>query len=174
MEEGAVIWITGLSGVGKSSLARALLPRLAQPRLHLDGDELREALSPLAGGYAPQQRLKLALTYARLAQLASRQGQYVVCSTISLFHDVHEWNRNNITNYIEILLKTSDNNIKNRDYKNIYKNFDNNVMGTSIAPEYPLSPDIVIDNSAITILDTLEIIISFLDNNYSFILNNIN
>jgi adenylylsulfate kinase len=174
MGQGALIWITGLSGVGKSSLARALLPRLAQPRLHLDGDELRDALSSLTDGYATQQRLKLALTYARLARLASSQGHCVVCSTISLFHDVQNWNRNNISNYIEILLTTSQETIKTRDYKNIYKNFDNNVMGIDIEPEYPLSPDIVIDNSSKTIHNTSQIIVDFLNNNYPFLLKTTN
>jgi adenylylsulfate kinase len=82
--DGRVIWITGLSGAGKTTLAQALLPMLPQPRLLLDGDAVREALALLAGGYAREDRLKLALTYARLAKLAADQGVAVICATISM------------------------------------------------------------------------------------------
>lgn len=85
---GRVIWLTGLSGAGKTTLARALLKYLPRAVL-LDGDELREALGVATSGFDAASRKKLALTYARLAGLLARQGLTVVVATISLFHDVH-------------------------------------------------------------------------------------
>ncbi|MDR1487488.1 MAG: adenylyl-sulfate kinase [Deltaproteobacteria bacterium] len=169
MSKGAVIWLTGLSGVGKSTLAKALLPHIATPRLHLDGDELREALALLAGGYDPENRLNLALTYARLAKLASDQGQNVVVSTISLFHEVHQWNRANIDDYFEIFLHTSSSILKTRDYKNIYSQGNDNVIGTTIKPQLPLKPDLLIDNSNITVDQTLDIVLNELKQAFRFL-----
>jgi adenylylsulfate kinase len=146
-QSGRVIWITGLSGAGKTTLAKALLPLLPAPRLLLDGDELREALALLAGGYAREDRLKLALTYARLARLAALQGQTVVCATISLFHEVHAWNRANLPGYFEVYVDASDEICRSRDYKLVYTAKNNDltpVVGEKIQPEFPLQPDIVL------------------------------
>jgi adenylylsulfate kinase len=143
--QGRVIWITGLSGAGKTTLAKALLPCLPAPALLLDGDELREALALLAGGYSREDRLKLALTYARLVKLTAEQGCSVVCSTISLFHEVHAWNRAHLPGYIEVYLEASDAVRRERDYKGVYaKQADtaNAIMGSNIIPEIPLHPDL--------------------------------
>ena len=139
---GRVIWITGLSGAGKTTLARALLPLLPQPRLLLDGDALREALALLGGGYERADRLKLALTYARLCLLAAGQGQQVVCATISLFHEVHQWNRENLPGYFEVFLDFPPESLLARDYKNVYQEGDETVMGRGMPPECPLAPDL--------------------------------
>ena len=89
---GRVIWITGLSGSGKTTLAKALQKELPGSIL-LDGDELREALGSANHGFDVESRKKLAKTYARLAGLLARQGFIVLVATISLFHDLHAWNR---------------------------------------------------------------------------------
>jgi adenylylsulfate kinase len=137
-----VIWITGLSGSGKTTLARELLPRLPQPRLLLDGDEMRGALELLAGGYGREERLRLALTYARLCGLAAGQGQTVVCATISMFHEVRRWNRENLPGYFEIYLEASAEDCRDHDYKQVYA-ADREVMGVQLVPELPLEPDVV-------------------------------
>ena len=139
---GQVIWITGLSGAGKTTLAKAFLPFLPQPRLLLDGDEMREALSLFGGGYERADRLKLALTYSRLCLLAANQGQQVVCSTISMFHEVHQWNRENLPGYFEVFLDLSPETLLARDYKNVYKRLDEAIMGQTLLPEFPLNPDL--------------------------------
>ena len=130
-----------MSGAGKTTLAKALMPLMPHPRLLLDGDEMRNALELLAGGYDQESRLKLALTYARLCLLASEQGQNVICATISMFHEVHNWNRANLPNYYEVFLDPPEELIKKRDYKRVYTRLNEPVMGQSLAPQFPLTPD---------------------------------
>lgn len=151
---GRVIWITGLSGSGKTTLANALLPRLPPPRLLLDGDEMREALSPIAGGYDVDSRKRLAHTYARLCKLIASQGTTVVCATISMFHEVREWNRLHLPNYCEVYLEASEAVLKERDFKKIYRETAgqaSHIVGQTIPPELPKAPDIRFQQGAIQV-----------------------
>lgn len=158
---GSVVWITGLSGSGKTTLAKALMPRLPQPRLLLDGDEMREALFPLVDGYAQDTRLRLAMTYSRLCRLAASQGTHVVCATISMFHEVHCWNREHLPNYVEVFLNVSEDERRRRDRKHIYTD-DNarRIVGKGIAAELPRQPDLEVGINE-PIEDTVTRIVSY-------------
>ena len=105
---GRVIWITGVSRSGKTTLGRALAdalesPQSGAPPLLLDGDELRDVLQDYR--YGADDRRRLASIYARLARLAALQRHDVIVATISLFHEIHDWNRANLPNYLEVLLR---------------------------------------------------------------------
>ena len=65
-------------------------------------------------------------------------------STISLFNEIHEWNRENISGYKEILIKRDMNDILRDDKKLVYKN--NNVVGNEIPAEYPKNPEFIVEN----------------------------
>lgn len=141
---GSVTWITGLSGAGKSTLARALKRRMPECII-LDGDELREVLAPMAAGYDGESRRKLAFTYARLADFLARRGLNVIVATISLFHDVHAWNRENLPGYMEVFLDVPLKERVRRDPKGLYAaeksgSLTHMAGGAEVEIELPLAP----------------------------------
>lgn len=123
------LWITGLSGSGKTTLASEVTRTLRErhlPVLFLDGDELREIFGTSANNsqsYTRQDRLTLALRYAALCRLLAEQHVHVVIATISLFREVHEWNRNNLKNYFQVYLKVPLEELARRDPKKIYSRY---------------------------------------------------
>jgi adenylylsulfate kinase len=125
-----VIWITGLSGAGKSTLAAEVVERLRSHGLAavmLDGDELREvfgATATNASNHGRAGRLALALQYAHLCRVLSAQGLIVVIATISMFREIHSWNRENLSGYFEVYLRVPLQELRRRDPKGIYRNFD--------------------------------------------------
>lgn len=145
MNQGRVIWITGLSGAGKSTLAKALLPHLPGAVL-LDGDELREVLGAQSTGFDAESRKNLALTYARMAGLLARQGFTVLVATISLFHEVHAWNREHLPGYMEVFLDVPEEERRRRDPKGLYAAEAagklRHMAGKETAVELPLEPHV--------------------------------
>ncbi|MBV4472855.1 adenylyl-sulfate kinase [Pseudomonas sp. COW3] len=148
---GQVIWITGLSGAGKSTLARELVARLrshGQSVVMLDGDELREVFGAAAASsqnHGREGRLALAMQYAHLCRMIAAQGQTVVIATISLFREVHEWNRSHLPGYFEIYLRVPVEELRRRDPKGIYRRFDagelQNVAGLDLPVDEPQAAD---------------------------------
>lgn len=127
---GMVCWITGLSGAGKSTLAAKVTTRLRAQGgavVMLDGDELREVFGAVAANaknHGREGRLALAMQYAHLCRVIASQGLTVVIATISLFKEVHAWNRANLPGYFEAYLKVPVEELRRRDPKGIYRRFD--------------------------------------------------
>jgi len=148
-----IIWITGLSGAGKSTLAQQVVQRLraeGRPVISLDGDELREvfgAVTPNEENHGREARISLALQYARLCRVLASQGYTVVIATISLFREVHEWNRRHLPGYFEVYLKVPLEELKRRDPKDIYRKHQAGelkyVAGLDLKVDEPKEPDLV-------------------------------
>ena len=149
---GRVFWITGLSGSGKTSVGRELCSRLravGHPVIFLDGDALRAAIAEDLGHSVENRRLS-AMRNARLCRLLSEQGSDVVCATISLFHEVQRWNRENIPRYHEIYLRVPIDELRRRDTKGIYaagqRGDLRDVVGIDMPAEFPHAPHLTLDN----------------------------
>src|ERR1700678_1598387 len=149
---GHVFWITGLSGAGKTTLGQELWSRLrtnGRPVTFLDGDALRTAIAEDLG-HTEANRRQSAMRNARLCRLLAEQGFDVVCATISLFHEVQRWNRENIPAYHEIYLRVPIEELKRRDSKGIYRKAErgdaSDVVGLDLPAEIPEAPDVVLDN----------------------------
>lgn len=143
-----IIWITGFSGSGKTTVAKLLQEKLKNKgivSILLDGDEIREALD-LRKQYSYEERKKIAYKYARLAKLISDQGIIVIVSTISMFEEVRQWNRNANSNYLEIYLKTSKEERVKRDPKKLYSSQTLDMASENSTYEEPQNPDLVFDD----------------------------
>lgn len=155
MTKGKVIWITGLSGAGKSTLGQEVVGRLrdrGEAVVMLDGDELREVFGAVAANsqnHGREGRLALALQYAHLCRVIASQGLTVVIATISLFKEVHVWNRANLPGYYEVYLKVPVDELRRRDPKGIYRKFDagelTNVAGLDLSIDEPEAADWVVE-----------------------------
>lgn len=151
MHQGKVIWITGLSGAGKTTLAHetaAHLRAAGKAVVMLDGDELREVFGAVAANiqnHGREGRLTLAMQYAHLCRVIAAQGLTVVISTISLFREVHAWNRANLPGYFEVYLKVPVEELRRRDPKGIYRRFDagelTHVAGLDLPIDEPEAAD---------------------------------
>jgi adenylylsulfate kinase len=149
-----VLWITGLSGAGKSSLANILVNRLKEhewPVVLLDGDELRKIFGSSEGEevHGREHRVFLAQRYSQLCRLLADQGITVIIATISLFHEIHQWNRENIHGFSMVYLRVPMKELKKRDQKNIYSRYENglltNVAGLDLEIDEPKDPEFVFE-----------------------------
>lgn len=155
MPQGRVVWITGLSGAGKSTLAHEVVARLraaGEAVVMLDGDVLREVFGAAAANaqnHGREGRLALAMQYAHLCRVIAAQGLTVVIATISLFREVHAWNRANLPNYFEVYLKVPVEELRRRDPKGIYRRFDagelTHVAGLDLPIDEPKAADWIVE-----------------------------
>lgn len=155
---GSVIWITGPSGAGKTTVANALVPMLiAQGHkvFHLDGDAVRATLPKKMAGYSRDERLALAAHYVGLALIAYEQGFCVVVSTVSLFKEIHARNRQIFRHYLEVLLSAPSNILRQRDIKGVYDQAGSvPIVGVDIPADLPSGSDvIIIQNHGVTSIE---------------------
>ena len=148
MKNGRVYWITGLAGVGKTTLGVALYYKLKEQRnnvIILDGDILKLFVGDKVG-YTTEDRLNRARKYSVLCKTLADQGMYVIICTIAMFDEIRLWNRNNINGYIEIFLDVPLNILRQRDKKKLYgaikRDNANMVVGVDSPAEFPQDPDL--------------------------------
>lgn len=151
----SVIWITGLSGAGKTTLSKevfSLLRLSGVSVIRLDGDELRSIFGTAdlsSKNHGRSGRLALAMQYSNLCRMLALQGVVVVIATISMFEEVHQWNRENLPGYFEVFLDVPIDELRSRDPKGIYRRFDSgdltNVAGLDLPVDEPAAPDWVVE-----------------------------
>lgn len=161
---GGVIWISGYSAAGKTTVGRkveALLERHGVRSIFLDGDDLR---SIFAGrwGYSREDRIELARVYFRLASHLASQGYAVVISAIAMYSEVRSWVRQNVPSALEVYLDVPEQERIRRDGET--KRLYGKIEGT--APDYdpPDQETMLVDNFNVDPADAAERIVDrFID-----------
>ena len=148
-----VIWLIGISGAGKTTLASGLFKKLKKPNnnwVFLDGDLLRDVWGDTVS-HSIEGRALNAHRISHLCKMLDDQGLNVVASVLSIFPEWQEWNRKTFSSYFQIFLDIPIELAIDRDTKGIYsaalKGEINNVVGIDIDFPRPTKSDLVIDSS---------------------------
>ena len=163
----AVIWLTGLSGSGKTTIANELMKRLKEKSVVpviLDGDEIRHAIK--LQGFDEDSRKKHNLNVGYIASLFEKQGNIVIVSIISPYDDTRNEIRKMCSNFIEVYVSIALEVCIERDPKGLYKKAQlgeiKDFTGVS-APYYPpLNPEIILDTDNLNVNESASLIIDFL------------
>lgn len=164
------IWLTGLSGSGKSTIARALeraLFDLGRAVYSLDGDVLRTGLNADLG-FSPEDRAENVRRVAAVAQLMNDAGTTVITSLISPFDKERQAARTAIGEgrFLEIAVTTPLEECEKRDPKGLYRKARAGEIpeftGVSSPYEPPRNPDLELDTSTLTVDECVERILALL------------
>ncbi len=139
-----VIWIVGLSGSGKSYLAKKIFNHFKGKKILIDGDEVRKYITYKLK-YNKNDRLKNSILISDLCKFLEDKGFVVICSILSIFPKHQKENRKKFKNYFQIFLDVSKNILAERNNRNIYKK--KNVVGKNINFPKPYKSDITIKNN---------------------------
>lgn len=147
-----ILWITGLSSAGKTTVASLVTRKLQQagvPALLLDGDEIRKVV-PVPLGHSVQDRELMGKTYVRLAKVVSSQGIVAVVSTISLLDSITQYRRRLLGQWCtDIFLDAPEHVRVDRDRRmgrNIYQHDAPRVIGRGQKAQLPHGDLIVLSN----------------------------
>jgi adenylylsulfate kinase len=170
-DTGFVLWLTGLSGAGKSTVAAKLGPALAE-RGHrvelLDGDEVRTNLCH-GLGFSREDRDTNIARIGYVAGKLAKHGVAVLVAAISPYREARDKVRLAVDNFVEVHVAAPVATCAERDVKGLYakalsgeiKNF----TGVSDPYEPPLSPEIVLHTEAQTVDESVHEILDWLEAN---------
>ncbi|MGG0737233.1 adenylyl-sulfate kinase [Niallia taxi] len=165
-----VLWFTGLSGSGKSSVANAVAERLFQDETHtyvLDGDNIRFGINKDLG-FSEEDRKENIRRIGEVSKLFVDSGQVVLTAFISPFRNDREEVRALLEDdeFVEVYVKCSLEACEARDPKGLYEKARQGIIkdftGISSPYEEPANPEIVIDTEKYSIEDCVEQIVQFL------------
>jgi adenylyl-sulfate kinase len=167
--EGYVVWMTGLSGAGKTTIALVLVDELKKRGMkveRLDGDVVRQSLTRDLG-FTAEDRKKNIERVTFVAKLLSRNGIGTVCSFISPYQAVRDNVRANTTNFLEVFVDAPLDVVIERDVKGLYQKAIAgeipNFTGISDPFEAPQNPDIHLRTDLATVEECAQLIIDKLE-----------
>ena len=166
-----LLWFTGLSGSGKSTIANCVEQELHKNSIHtytLDGDNIRSGLNNDLS-FSAIDRKENIRRIAETAYLMMDAGLVVLAAFVSPYRLDRDHVRNVVghNNMIEIYVKTSIKECERRDVKGLYrkarKGEIKNMTGISAPYESPLNPDIQINTEEVSVVDATKQIINFIN-----------
>jgi adenylylsulfate kinase len=171
--KGAVLWFTGLSGCGKSTIANAVELKLYQAGKHsflLDGDNIRLGLNKNLG-FTPEDRTENVRRVGEVAKLFASAGNITLAAFISPYRADRKLVRELLPagEFIEIYVDASLETCEKRDPKGLYKKAraENlpNFTGISAPYEAPEKPELVLDSNRKEVDELANEVITYLEKN---------
>jgi adenylylsulfate kinase len=173
-QKGVVIWFTGLSSSGKSTIARAVEERLFE-RGHLscvlDGDNIRHGLNKNLG-FSPEDREENIRRIGEVAKLFADAGLITMTAFISPYRKDRDQNRGLLkeSEFIEVFVKVSLDVAEQRDPKGLYKKARTGEIkeftGISAPYEEPLNPELTLDTDKLNLIQCRDAVIRYLEDNW--------
>lgn len=171
-QPGVTLWLTGLSGAGKSTVGTAVAEVLRQegrPVEILDGDELRDALSP-GLGFSREDRNAHVRRVGYLARLLARNGVVVVVPVIAPYSDVRteiaQAHRREGVPHVEVYVSTSVDECARRDVKGLYaaqaEGRISHLTGVDDPYEAPTDPDLALDTTGVPLSASRDAVLDLL------------
>lgn len=171
---GAVIWLTGLSAAGKSTIAFYLQQQLLAQERHvavLDGDSLREGLCADLG-FSPEDRAENVRRVAEVARLVAATGAVTIVALISPYRRDRAHARDIVARgsassaFLEVFVDAPLSVCEGRDPKGLYAKARAGVIpeftGVSAPYEPPDAPDLIIQTDRCTVEDAGDLIVALL------------
>lgn len=153
--EPAVVWFTGLSGSGKSTIADLVAADLERRGHHverLDGDVVRNIFPNT--GFSPAERDAHIRRVGYLASTLAKNGVFVVASFVSPYQESRRFVRSLCANFVEVYVATPLDECERRDTKGLYararRGEIRNFTGIDDPYEAPLKPELLIDTREVT------------------------
>ena len=170
-QKGVTIWLTGLSGSGKSTIAVELEHALVENRHQayiLDGDNIRHGLNKNLG-FSPEDRTENIRRIGEVAKLFTEANIITVAAFVSPYREDRDNVRKllNHGEFIEIYVKCSLEVCEARDTKGLYKKARTGEVkdftGISAPYEEPLNPELTIDSSKLSVEKSTRAILNYLE-----------
>ena len=156
MHQGFTLWFTGMSGAGKSTIARLMEDRFRAYEAKvevLDGDEVRTYLSK-GLGFSKEHRDENIRRIGYVCELLSRNGVIAMAAAISPYRAVRDEVRARIPNFVEVYVECPLETLTQRDVKGLYKQALAGAIpqftGVSDPYEPPLHPEVTVHSSSQT------------------------
>ena len=165
-----IIWFTGLSGSGKSTIANALEQRLAEFRQHtylLDGDNVRHGLNRDLG-FSDADRVENIRRIGEVSRLFVDAGLIVITAFISPFRNERQLVRSLVDEgeFIEIYMGTPLQTCEQRDPKGMYRRaragLIKNFTGIDSVYEVPEHPQVTLDTSVMDVAACVDLVVDYL------------
>lgn len=163
--QGAVLWFTGLSGSGKSTIAEKVvesLERTGDRVEHLDGDTIRDIFPEI--GFTHAERDSHVRHIGFLASRLERHRVIVVVSLISPYEESRSFVRQLCDNFIEIYVATPIEECERRDVKGLYararRGEITNFTGIDDPYEIPVNPELTIDTRGVSVDDAAAVVLN--------------